>query len=399
MSDLREDLDRALRALPVSPAPVERARRDGRRLRTRRRAAVLAGAVAVAAVVAGYPALARSVASGPVPSAQQTAKPAQTQHTLPNGDPVITVGTPGTTEGPDGLTDKTGIVAQGTVGTNRWRVSVTVPGSPDWVPADGPCYVISLTAQLGLDSEGCGELSPPSATTLNSKNPATFNSDSGNTATAVFGQVSSDVTYLIVTYTDGQQLKLLPVTVTGQRYVAWVASLRMVIASVVVHLGTPYADSGQVASTTPFYQPGGIPMFGRWQQPGQTAPPRDSAVIGSGVSDGHAWKATAYEGPWGTCVIPAQGSTECTALARLTTTAVLGGSGPAGTPVAAWGSAAPGVTTVRIALSDGTSATAHPVGVGNEHLFAFWLAKNVSPNRWTAYNAAGQQVGSGPAPG
>ena len=42
MNDLREDLDRALRALPVSPAPVERARRDGRRLRNRRRATYLA---------------------------------------------------------------------------------------------------------------------------------------------------------------------------------------------------------------------------------------------------------------------------------------------------------------------------------------------------------------------
>jgi hypothetical protein len=399
MSDLREDLDRALRALPVGEAPVERARRDGRRLRTRRRAAVLAGAVAVAAVVAGYPALARSVASGPVPSAQQTAKPAQTQRTLPNGDPVITVGTPGTTEGPDGLTDKTGIVAQGTVGTNRWRVTETVPGSPNWDPAAGPCYTVSLTAALGLDGEGCGALPPPSATMLNSKSPVIFNSDGGDTAALVIGQVSSDVTYLIVTFTDGQQLKLLPVTVTGQRYVAWVAPVHMHIASVAVHLGTPYADSGQVASITPFYQPGAVPLFGRWQLPGQTAPPRDSEVIGSGTSDGHAWKATAYEGPWGTCVIPAPGSTECTAQAQLTTTAVLGGWGPNDTPVPGWGSAARGVTTVRIALSDGTTATAHPVGVGNEDLFAFWLAKNVTPKSWTAYNAAGQQVGSGTVPG
>jgi hypothetical protein len=399
MSDLREDLDRALRALPVSAAPVERARRDGRRLRTRRRAALLAGTVAVAAAAAGYPALARSVASGPAPSTQQTARPVQTQHTLPNGDPVITAGTPGTTEGPDGLTDNTGIIAEGTVGTNRWRVAVTVPGSPNSAPADGPCYTVSLTAQLGLDGENCGALSPPSATELNSKSPVMFTSNGGGTATMMLGQVSGDVTYLIVTYTDGQQLKLLPVTVTGQRYVAWVAPVHMRIASVAVHLGTPYADSGQFASITPFYQPGGIPLFGLWQLPGQTAPPRDSVVIGSGTSDGHAWKATAYEGPWGTCVVPTAGSTECTALPRLTTTAVLGGFGPAGTPVPGWGSAAPGATTVRIALSDGTTVTARPVRIGNEDLFAFWLGKNVSPTSWTAYNAAGQQVGHGAVPG
>jgi len=53
VNDLREELDRALRAVPVSAAPVERAKRDGRRIRTRRRAALLAGALAVAAVLHG----------------------------------------------------------------------------------------------------------------------------------------------------------------------------------------------------------------------------------------------------------------------------------------------------------------------------------------------------------
>jgi hypothetical protein len=398
MSDLREDLDRALRALPVSAAPVERARRDGRRLRTRRRAAVLVGALAVAVVAVGYPALARSTASGPMPSTLQTIKPAptQVQPTLPNGDPVITGGPAGAaTEGPDGLTDKTGAIAAGTMGTARWQVTVTPPGAANPVPAD-PCYSVTLSsAPAGLGSEGCTDVSPQLATILNSKNPAVWTSLSDDATMVMIGEVGDGVTYLIVTFADGQQLKLLPVTMAGHRYVAWIAPVRMLIASVAAHLGTPYADSGQVATTAPFYQPGAIPLFGLWQLPGQDAPPRDSGVIGSGTDDGHAWKATAYEGPWGTCVIATEGASECVPLARITKTAVLGGWGPTGTALPAWGSAAPGVTTVRIALSNGTAVTAHPVGIGNEDLFAFWLGKNLTPKSWTAYNAAGQQVGSG----
>ncbi|HEY0934832.1 MAG TPA: hypothetical protein VGD91_13945, partial [Trebonia sp.] len=59
MNELHEDLDRALRAVTFNEAPVERTRRDGRRLRTRRRVAVLAGAVAVAVVAVGVPVLGR----------------------------------------------------------------------------------------------------------------------------------------------------------------------------------------------------------------------------------------------------------------------------------------------------------------------------------------------------
>jgi hypothetical protein len=395
VNDLREDLDRALRALPVSAAPVERARRGGRRLRARRRAAVLAGAVAVAAVVAGYPALTRSTATGPMPSTLQTIKPAQTRQTLPNGDPVITAGTLGTTEGPNGLTDKSGIVAQGTMGAAKWDVAVIAPGAENPVPAD-PCYTVILsTATAGsLGSDGCTDLPPELATMVN-KDPVAFTDISDNSTVAVIGEVASDVTYLIVTFADGQQLKLLPVTVAGHRYVAWIAPVRMLIASVAAHLGSPYADSGQVATTAPFYQPGAIPLFGLWQLPGQTAPPRAWRVIGSGTAAGHAWKALAYEGPWGTCVVSTDGATECVPLAHITKTAVLGGWGASGTPVPAWGSAAPGVTTVRIALSNGTTVTAHPVGIGNEDLFAFWPGKNVAPKSWTAYNVAGQQVGHG----
>lgn len=68
----------------------------------------------------------------------------------------------------------------------------------------------------------------------------------------------------------------------------------------------------------------------------------------------------------------------------------LGASGSA-----VFGSAAPGVALVKVKLSNGTTATARPVGVGNEDLFAFPAAKSASPVRWTAYDASGKQVSSG----
>jgi hypothetical protein len=37
-----------------------------------------------------------------------------------------------------------------------------------------------------------------------------------------------------------------------------------------------------------------------------------------------------------------------------------------------------------------------PVGVRNEDVFAFAAGKGISPVSWTAYDAAGHQVGAGP---
>lgn len=56
--------------------------------------------------------------------------------------------------------------------------------------------------------------------------PAAFTEylNDGITATTV-GEVAPQVTYFIVSFNDGQQLKLLPVTAGGHRYVAWMGPL------------------------------------------------------------------------------------------------------------------------------------------------------------------------------
>jgi hypothetical protein len=81
---------------------------------------------------------------------------------------------------------------------------------------------------------------------------------------------------------------------------------------------------------------------------------------------------------------------------KLDTTTVLGWVS-FGAGYSVFGSAAPGIASVRITLSDGKTVTARPVGVGNEDLFAFVLGTGATPAGWTAYDAAGRQIGIGSA--
>ncbi len=391
MNDLREDLDRALRTVTISEAPVERAKRDGRRIRSRRRAALLAGALAVAAVAAGYPALSGSAAAPPAPATGPGPAPSPSQ----GGLTVSAYPAPDATEAPGGLASKAGEIAAGSVGDMKWQVYVVPPGPKNPVKADS-CYAVSIN--VGSDITGnCNDIPAQYGRGLGARQPAAFMALSRDDTTAtVVGEVSADVTYFIVAFTDGQQLKLIPVTAGGHRYIAWMAPLSMTVASVTAHLGGPYSDSGQTAAAVPFQRPGWLPAFGLWQPAGDTAPPRDTQVIMAGQVNGRALKVTAYEGPWGTCFVTSQPGGWCVPVAKLGATTLIGFVG-ASQQQAGFGAAAPGVATVRIALSNGKAVTARPVGVGNEDLFAFPTGKGVTPVSWTAYDAAGHQVGAGPA--
>jgi hypothetical protein len=391
VNELREDLDRALRTVTFSEAPVEGAKRRGRRIRARRRLAVLAGTLVVAAITAGYPALARSSAASPGPV---SGLPTGAPHKSPaSHDPVLTEGPGGTTRAPGGLTDKTGTVAWGLVGHEKWQVSVRGPGAANPVPADS-CYVAGTSSVSPL-GRSCNDIPALLASDLSTNGePAAFTGLSEGTTELTIGVAAPDVAFFVVTFTDGQQLKLIPVTTGGHRYVAWAAPVSMAVTSVVAHLGGPYSDSGLTAVAVPFDQPGRFPIFGLWQQAGQAAPPRDALIIG-GTTGGRHWQSTAFEGPWGTCFVTSSGTTECVPAERLVTTAIIGGWGT-GRPGPAFGSAAPGVALVRVTLSNGKTASVKPAGVGNEDVFAFATGKGVSPLRWTAYDASGHQVAAGP---
>jgi hypothetical protein len=222
---------------------------------------------------------------------------------------------------------------------------------------------------------------------------------SGGTTTYVsaLGAVAPNVTYLVLDFTDGQQLKLIPVTFQGHRYAAWVAPASMTVARLTAHLGSAHADSGELSTAIPYNEPDGLPVFGLWLKTGQAVPPTASGVIGGGTANGHVWSEIAYEGPWGTCFVFTSGNSECIPIARLGTTELLGGWG--GNPAEpVFGAAAPGVARLVIGLSDGTSAVVTPIALGNERLFAFWAGKGVSPTQWSAYDAKGHRIGHGAVP-
>ena len=107
MSDLHERLDSAFAAVDPGAAPVEAAMLTGRKIRNRRRAGLLAGAVAVVVVAAvGVPALTRPDAL-PQPATSRIR---------------VTVN-------PPGPHSPAGLIASGLIGSEPWNVSVESPSS------------------------------------------------------------------------------------------------------------------------------------------------------------------------------------------------------------------------------------------------------------------------------
>jgi hypothetical protein len=392
MTELRDDLDRALRSVTIGEAPVQRAMRAGRRLRTRRRVAVLAGALATAVVAAVSPSLARPGAAPAPPAANPTATPVPSATGSSHRDPVVT-------DQPPAAGAAAGTIAQGTIGGRRWAAALSGSGLNPHSQA-----LVCYTAYVALTA--AAPASGPSAQLLQdcvsgavdaASHPAGLTGRVTGAATStseqvVLGVVASDVTYFALTFTDGQQLKLIPVSWQGQRYIAWIAPAAMTVAGLTAHLGSPNFDSGQTMTAVPFQPAGSAPLFGLWLKPGQPAAPRAGGVIGHGTAGGPDWSASAYEGPWGTCFIPSLSATFCLQETRLGGTAVLGGWGS--DPAAAFGSAAPGVALLKITLSNGKSVQVRPVTVGNERLFAFWPGVGVWPTGWTSYDAAGRVTGT-----
>jgi len=398
MTDLRDDLDRALRSVTVGEAPVQRAVRDGRRLRNRRRLAVLASALAIAAVAAASPSLARLSAGPALPGTSHpaTLRPSVTG-TSP-ADPVVS-------DQPPDPGAASGTVAQGLIGGHRWAVVLAGSDRTPRAPAYA-CYRAYVARTAGGQASGpdahiyedCasaadGLVVVPGTDPAGLAAVLTGMGPDGATEQVVLGAVAADVDYFALTFADGQQLKLIPVSWHGHRYVAWIAPADMTIARLTAHLGGPHFDNGQVTTAVPFQQADAAPQFGLWFTPGQAVPPRASGIIGYGTPGGPTWSASAYEGPWGTCFLPELGRASCVWRTRLAGTELLGVGGDP--PAAAFGSAAPGVAYLRVSLSNGTTVQVTPVSVGNERLFALWPGVGVSATEWTAYDAAGRVLNAG----
>jgi hypothetical protein len=368
VSDLRESLDEALRAVNPGDPPVEEAIRRGKAIRARRRVGVAAAVAAVAVLAgAGYPALIHRQA------APQPVTPTHRHSSV--------------TVLPPGPRAHAGTIATGTIGGQAWQVYVANPKT-NGVP--GQTCVGASGAALG----GAG-LQPVcfSPTSPGSTDPVAFEGESvDGYAQASVGQVGAGVSYVLIRLSDDVTLRLIPVKVYGTLYVAFASPPSLTVAS-----ATAYLKDGRYLTAIPFDLPGGIPGFGMWLSPGQPVPARVTKRIASGSADGTAWAVQVYVGPWGACFVQTgldarQMGCEGDGTPIGTQMFVLPGDSPG--VVAGW--AAAGVRYLTITMTDGAALRVTPIPVGRQRFFAFYLDKGQQQVRgWAAYNAAGKELSSG----
>jgi hypothetical protein len=347
VSDLHEDLNTALGAVEPGAAPVEAAMLDGRKIRNRRRAGLLAGAVAVVvAAVVGVPAFAH----------QEALLQPDTGHVR------ITVN-------PPGPHSPAGLIASGLVGATPWSLSVTAANSKncEFTGADFGNFSCS-----GLLEQ------------VSAADPISFDGESSeggaDPAFASFGQAWQGVVSVRVKLSDGATLTLHPVEVDGMRFVAFATPAGLPIDSLTV-----YSRSGELAVAIPFNPPDGLPSFEAWLRPGQARPPQFSGAFGSGVA------ATAYIGPWGTCLEVDNAGGDCSPVIDTPGTAFMGASDSV-----VFGSAAESVSYLTITRRDGSTLRAAAIAVGPDKFWAVPISQGEQDGaRWTAYDAAGKAVGSG----
>jgi hypothetical protein len=345
--ELRDRLDGALGTLTPARPPVESVIRRGRGIRMRRRAGVAAGLAVIAAAAVALPGLLRQAAHPPA------------QHGYH-----VTVSPP-----PGGA--PTGEIATGTINGQHWTVTYGVENGHITVHA--PDLVFRQP-----------DVSP------GSDHPALLAGASAGKWQVLAGPVAPNVTRLAVTVPGGPVLDLTPVTWHGQRWAAIVVPGGLPILRV-----TAYSRHGELRYAIPFQNS----VIG-WLKPGQRGPRRMSATLASGTVLGQRWVARGYLGPWGVCLTNGTGSL-CTADV----------SGPAaaatGKVVSQWtcgdfqdardsvNLAAPQVRTVRLHLSDGSTQVARTVALGPLRAFGFLVADGLRVTGWTAFGAAGQQLGAG----
>jgi hypothetical protein len=197
VSDLRETLDRALRAADHVEPPVEQAMRRGKGIRLRRRLTAVAAVVVVAAgAVTGYRSLSGTQA-------------------LPATDPrYVTVTPPGPGSPP-------GLVASGMVGKQSWRITVENPGSIT-TPLGNICFYgrgsafsessTSINADTSFGPE-CGPLA--------AGDPVNWWGIPTTRLAGRFGVLAPNVAYIEIGLPDGQKLKLIPAECYGMRLVAY----------------------------------------------------------------------------------------------------------------------------------------------------------------------------------
>ena len=352
--EIRERLG-LLGTVEVSPPPYLTAVSRGKSVRLRRRAFVAAGVAAAVVLGVLVPRLAWHVGqAGPV---------------TPRYD--VTVHQPGPGSPP-------GQVAWGTINGKRWQIRVVAQQG-----LSNGCTIIGQDLECVPGGIGA------------SPRQVNFTSAMSGDTQFQLAAVGTDVTRVAVTLGNGAELWLRPTILDGERWVAFAAPTRLAVSRAV-----SFGGVRELGYAIPYNGASGA-QFVDWLHPGQRGAARAAYRIGSGTLGGASWSSWAYAGPWGVCVAGVGGAGWCaptTAAIRpsgVVTSYVTCSPGTQGVWFAAVAQSA--VATVRFSLSDGGSLRVRAVGIaGGDKAYAFAVANGVRLVSWTALDAAGKQVGTGP---
>jgi hypothetical protein len=376
-ANLRRELSAALDGCTPNPIPYPALIRRGLARRRHRRVRLAAGLAGLAAVAIITPFLLGSSGGRVTP--------------LHRDGYHVTVWRPGP-HSPQGL------IALGTLDGVRWRASARI-ASGGTVPA--VCF--SPESRRAAGFVACPPLSSYSLTRSAPPVTFTFGSQSipaGQAMPASFqvGIVRSDVSYLRVRLSDGQVLTLWPVDVLGRGYGRLVA-IKVPAASAVLRV-TAFSARAELGYAIPFTRGGAIQLV-RWLRPVQPAPASQvSYQVGSGQVNGIAWSARLYAGPWGTCwQIGAGGLAKCSAAppGRLGTAAVVSLIDVIGVQYGSlfcFGRVSHDVSKV-VLVTGGRTVRARLVRAGDNRFFVVPVSTMRQYVHWTAFDAAGHQLGAG----
>ena len=230
--DLRDRLHDMLAKLAPSPAPIEAAMRQGKRIRWRRRATAAAGLAMVIAAAAIVPS---AVHFGAAPEPATTHRGVHYSVTVQPPGPHLSQGE----------------IAQGIINGQPWQMTISKPNG-----IGQQCFESAGAAVGGHGPKVCAQ---DTGTVAGA--PIAFYASFPPPYLAMSGAVATDVSYANVTLTDGTVLRLHPVEAWGARYVAFLAP-RGAVAKVAA-----YSARGEIASSVP--DPVGSANFGTWYPPGQ----------------------------------------------------------------------------------------------------------------------------------
>lgn len=348
--ELRDRLGGLLYGIEPGPAPVSGTMRRGKGIRMRRWISVAAGVAVLAAGAVVLPRLLQSHPAGPVAPVHYT----------------VTVQPPGPGA-------RAGLVAHGTIDGRHWQVFA------QGGPRNG-CEIVTLVLTCGL---GYGITPGPGQVSLGSASVGSTDFE--------LGTVGANVTRVVVQLSNGTDLDLRPTLIGGFRWVAFAAP------ALTIQRAVTYAGGVELQYAIPYRNA----EFVAWLSPGRVGPRQARFLIGTGSISGKSWSAYANVGPWGICLEGAGVAGDCVAG--------LGDFRPGGTAVnrelvcgpsgaAQWigATAAPGVRSVRIRLSDGSFITAHPVAItGGAKLYVVAVPRALRLVSWTAFDKAGQLLGTG----